>query len=121
VTTRAGLIGNVKVVAVRIVAGNWGVGGLLEVLKSISWGFDRVICNWLYVPGGTLAVLTMFVKPVKRPKSTVAGVGAESGGFADQVPLCGPRFQEVMVSRNDSTLQMGVSVPKRTTEPGVGF
>ena len=65
-TTRGGLIVIVKFVAVRVLAIGRGAGGLIEVFMAISCGFVRVICNWLYVFGATLAVLRIFVKSVKR-------------------------------------------------------
>ena len=47
VTTRAGLIVRVKVVAVRVTGTDWGLGGLVEVFRAVSCGLDSVICNWL--------------------------------------------------------------------------
>jgi hypothetical protein len=73
-TTRAGLIVKVVDVAVRVTGTDSGVTGLVDVLRTINWGLDRVTCKPLYVPAGTeLATLRMFVKSTRWEKSTVAG------------------------------------------------
>jgi hypothetical protein len=123
VTTKAGLIvivvvnvvDDVVVKVTGVIAS--GAGGLTEVLRAISCGFVSVNSNWLYVPGATLAVLRIFVKSTKRAKSTVAGaVGVISGTALP--PPCGTRLAELMVAMNDSTSQMGASLPKVATDPG---
>ncbi len=116
-TTRAGLMVMVKFVAVRFVDTAKGLGGEVEVLMTVSCGLVSVICNWLYVPCVTLAVLLrILVKSVKRAKSTVAGA-AEVINETACPPPCGTRLAEVIVATNDSTSHMGASVPKVTTDP----
>ena len=56
------------------------------------------------------------VKSVKRAKSTVAGAVLATSETGCP-PLWGTRPAEVMVATNDSTSQMGASVPKVTTDP----
>jgi hypothetical protein len=94
-----------------------GAGGLTEVLRAISCGFVSVMVSWVYVPGAMLAVLRIFVKSTKRTKSTVAGAVEVISGTGVPLP-CGTRLAELMVTTNDSTSQMGASLPNVTTDPG---
>jgi hypothetical protein len=58
----------------------------------------------------------MLVKSTKRAKSTVAP-GELISEAVVLLLVDDPRVAEVMVTENDSTSQMGASVPNATTEP----
>ena len=65
-------------------------------------------------------LLRILVKSTKRAKSTVAGV-VEEISVTGVPPPCGTRLALVICTINDSTSQMGASVPKATADPdGVG-